>query len=157
MILVEGDPRLRQPAARVDHVDPADLAEMAEALAAFRREHGFGRGLAAPQLGIGRRLIVLDLGNGPFFLVNPEIIWRSPELFELWDDCFSVPDKLARVRRHRSITVSHGGQLWERLPEAHAELVQHEIDHLDGILMTDRALDVRPSTERAALIDSQRA
>jgi peptide deformylase len=61
------------------------------ALTAFRARHGFGRGIAAPQLGLGRRILALDLGAGPFPLYNPEITWRSDDTFELWDDCFSVP------------------------------------------------------------------
>ncbi len=163
-ILLEGDPRLRRPSLPIDAVDGATRGQIEgcfATLAELRRRHGFGRGLAAPQLGIGRRLIAVDLGAGPFAVLNPEITWRSQETFELWDDCFSVPDKLARVRRHRSISLDYRDdrlrpRRWERLPPDLSELLQHEIDHLDGVLMTDRALEVRPASERAALVDSAR-
>jgi peptide deformylase len=166
-ILIEGDPRLRAVAAPVaaldDHVR-RDAAEAVATLTAFRARHGFGRGLAAPQIGVSRRLIALDVGAGPFVVFNPEITFRSPELFEVWDDCFSVPDKLVRVRRHLTISLVYRDdgfreRVWERLPPDLAELLQHEVDHLDGILMTDRATGddaVRPASERAALVDAVR-
>lgn len=163
-ILVEGDPRLRQPSLPIESIDGPTRGQIEgcfATLAEFRRRNGFGRALAAPQVGIGRRLIAIELGAGPFAVVNPEITWRSEETFELWDDCFSVPDKLARVRRHRSISLDYRDdrfrpRRWERLPADLSELLQHEIDHLDGVLMTDRALEVRPASERASLVDSAR-
>jgi threonine dehydratase/peptide deformylase len=166
-VLVDGDPRLRAPAAAVGDLDAAaraDAAVLAATLAALRTRHGFGRGLAAPQLGIGRRMIALDLGAGPFVLFDPRLAWRSPELFEVWDDCFSVPDRLVRVRRHASVTVVYRDargrvRRWERLPPDLAELLQHELDHLDGVLMLDRAIDaaaIRPAADRAELVDAAR-
>jgi peptide deformylase len=147
-ILPLGDPRLRRRCEPVpDVADPEFLAENARlqaALEAFRREHGFGRGVAAPQLGIPRRLIALNLGQGTFSLVNPEITWRSQETFTLWDDCMCFPTLLVRVRRHCSISLDYLDlegkvQHWANLGQAESELLQHECDHLDGILATDRA------------------
>jgi len=147
-ILPLGDPRLRELAEPVaDPRDPVFLAESARlqaVLEAFRREHGFGRGVAAPQIGIPKRFIALNLGQGARTLVNPELTWRSPETFTLWDDCMCFPWLLVRVRRHRSVSLSfldEEGERreWERLGQAESELVQHELDHLDGILATDRA------------------
>jgi peptide deformylase len=166
-ILIEGDARLRHPARPIESLGPEairDIARCFATLAAFRREHGFGRALAAPQVGIPLRLIAIDLGAGPFAVINPSIHWRSNETFELWDDCFSVPEKIVRVRRHRSISLDCRDEQfrirrWDRLPPDLAELLQHEIDHLDGILMTDRAVSasaVRPASERAELIDAAR-
>ncbi len=132
-ILTEGDARLRQPARPVESLGGETIREVARCfatLAAFRRRHGFGRALAAPQLGIPLRLIAVDLGAGPFAVINPQIRWRSEETFELWDDCFSVPDKIVRVRRHRSISLDCRDEQfrirrWERLPPDLAELLQH--------------------------------
>ncbi|MDR3672387.1 MAG: peptide deformylase [Holophaga sp.] len=147
-ILPLGDPRLRLKAQSVpDLQDPAFRAENAElqdVLEAFRKEHGFGRGVAAPQIGVSKRFIALNLGQGPFSLINPEITWRSPETFTLWDDCMCFPWLLVRVRRHRSISVRFldergASQHWEHLGQAESELIQHEYDHLDGILATDLA------------------
>lgn len=163
-VLVKGDARLRIPCAAVGELDAAVLADAAAltaTLQSLRARHGFGRALAAPQIGVMRRMIAVDLGAGPFVMFDPETTWRSSEMFEVWDDCFSVPDDLVRVRRHRSVSVTYrdiGGRLrpWERLPPDLAELMQHELDHLDGVLMIDRALDetaIRPVAERGALVD----
>ncbi len=166
-ILVLGDPRLRMPAEAVGGSYPAlaeDIACVLRALAAARAQHGFGRALAAPQIGIARRIIAVDLGAGPFVILDPEIVWRSPETFLVWDDCFSLPEQLVRVRRHVSISLRfRDGALtdrrWEELPSDLAELMQHEIDHLDGVLMVDRAEGedaVQPMSRRAELIDMAR-
>jgi peptide deformylase len=164
-ILVLGDPRLRQACEEVVQVDERDLEQLAAALGDARTRLGFGRAIAAPQVGIARRIILVDLGAGPFAVINPEITWRSDETFELWDDCFSVPDRLVRVRRHRSISlVFHDRGFrrreWRALPEDLAELLQHEIDHLDGKLMVDRAVGddaTRPIGERSTLVAPARA
>jgi len=166
-ILVEGDSRLHAvsaPIAALDAQTRRDIAHAVATLQEFRRRHGFGRALAAPQIGIARRLIAVDLGAGPFAVLNPQIVFRSEERFEVWDDCFSVPDKLVRVLRHRSISMvyrddSFRERRWELLPEDLSELLQHETDHLDGILMTQRAHGadpVRPASERAGLVDAAR-
>src|SRR5687767_14514817 len=86
----------------------------------------------------------MDLGAEPFILINPEIVWRSDDTFPVWDDCLSVPDILVRVRRHTSISLTYRDhrfrlRQWSRLPPDLSELVQHEVDHLDGVLMTERA------------------
>jgi peptide deformylase len=158
-VLPLGDPRLRLTAAPV--ADPANPAtrtaglRLMAALESFRRTHGFGRGIAAPQIGIPFRFIALNLGEGPFILLNPEIAWRSAETYTLWDDCMCFPDLLVRVRRHRAVTVrwtdaAGQPQVWERLEPALSELLQHEIDHLDGILAVDRAEGTNAIVRRAA-------
>jgi threonine dehydratase len=166
-ILTEGDERLRRPCAPVAAIDATtrdELEVLCRTLTRFRRQHGFGRAIAAPQIGIARRAIALDLGAGPFVLLNPEIVWRSEETFELWDDCFSVPDKLVRVRRHASISLTYRDSRfrlrhWSGLRRDLSELLQHEIDHLDGVLMTDRAIGpdaIQPAARRATLVDVAR-
>src|SRR5436190_8541078 len=160
-VLVIGDPRLRtrcEPVAAGYPGLAADVARLAEALRELRERTGFGRALAAPQLGIARRIVVMDLGAGPFALIDPEIAWRSDEMFDVWDDCFSVPDRLVRVRRHRSISLAFRDdalrpRAWTRLPADLPELAQHELDHLDGVLMTDRGLAEAPAARRAELVE----
>jgi peptide deformylase len=163
-VLVAGDPRLRgraQPVAAITPDIRDAIADVVDTLAAVRARHGFGRALAAPQIGIAKRIIAVDLGAGPFAVVNPEIRARSDDTFEVWDDCFSVPDELVRVRRHASVTIEYRDarfrdRLWRDLPRDLAELMQHELDHLDGVLMTDRALERRPAAERTGLIERPR-
>ncbi|HUR81831.1 MAG TPA: peptide deformylase, partial [Thermoanaerobaculia bacterium] len=87
-------------------------------------------------------------GRGTFFVVNPVVTWRSGETFTMWDDCMSFPDLLVRVPRFRSLSLryvdEHGeAKDWPELDAAASELLQHEIDHLDGVLAVDRALDAR--------------
>lgn len=140
------------------------IADLHRALTAFQASHGYGRAIAAPQIGVPKRLIAMNLGAGPLTLVNPEIIDSSDELFELWDDCMSVPGHVVRVERHRSISVRYLDELgrqrmWRDVSESMSELLQHEIDHLDGSLMLDRALDddsIRPASEHGQLVDAGR-
>jgi peptide deformylase len=147
-ILPLGDPRLRQAAQPVTDIGApglgAELARLKAELDDFRTVHGFGRGVAAPQIGIGKRFIAINLGQGTRCLLNPRITWRSPETFTLWDDCMCFPTLLVKVRRHRSISLTFldergQEQSWERLGQAESELLQHECDHLDGVLAIDLA------------------
>ena len=167
-ILTKGDPLLAQTSQPVEWPDErlvAYIDVLRTALHDFRDQHGFGRAIAAPQVGISKRIVYLHVDRWQGAIVNPQITWRSTEQFALWDDCLSVPDIVVRVMRHRSISVTFcdtqgDGHRWENLPEDLSELLQHEIDHLDGVLMTDRAIDansIRPISERAALIDAVRA
>ena len=147
-VLLVGDPRLRRVAAPVSRTEPGladDVARLHATLARFRAEHGFGRAVSATQIGVGQRFIALNLGDGPFTMFNPVIAWRSGETFTLWDDCMSFPFLLVRVVRDASISVEFEDeagcrQRWERLDRATSELLQHEIDHLDGVLALDRAV-----------------
>lgn len=150
-----GDPVLRVACAPVGGLDAklaAAGARLQATLQAFRASHGFGRGIAAPQIGVPRRLVALDLGatpypdggSGPLLLLDPELTWRSEDTFTLWDDCMSFPSLLVRVRRHASVSLAFRdaegrARTWQRVEPALAELLQHELDHLDGILALDRA------------------
>lgn len=143
-----GDPVLRASARAVDDVhDPAfarDTAALLTALEEFRRRHGFGRAIAAPQIGVSLRVVAANLGAGPFLLVNPAITTRSDETFTLWDDCMSFPWLMVRLRRHRTVSLAYTdawGQPhdWQDLDPQTSELMQHELDHLDGVLALDRA------------------
>jgi len=154
-IVLLGDARLRKLSRRVTVSEPAvsDAGEtLKETLRLFRARHGFGRAIASPQIGANLRLLACHLERGPlaqgktFLMLNPEIIWHSQETFTLWDDCLSFPDLLVRVRRHSSISVRYTSEtgetvVAEHLDAATAELLQHEIDHLDGRLAVDLALD----------------
>lgn len=153
-VLQLGDPLLRKKAAKV--ADPTargihDLVQdLADTLAQWRSATGYGRGIAAPQLGELRRVIFLKLpGADPWPLVNPEIIDSSEEKIIVWDACLSFLSIFMQVERHREVTVRYQTLQGEtREFEAGdernlSELVQHEIDHLDGILAIDRVVDVK--------------
>mgnify|MGYP002859248957 CR=1 FL=1 len=147
-VLLLGDPRLRARCEPVeDPRDPAfreEARRLVQALLDFRAQHGFGRGIAAPQLGLLRRFIALRWGGQVEVLVNPEVEAWSPATFTLWDDCMCFPDRLVRVRRHlgltlRWTTLEGESRRCEVRDPALAELLQHELDHLDGVLALDRA------------------
>ncbi|TDJ17573.1 MAG: peptide deformylase [Gammaproteobacteria bacterium] len=149
-VLLLGNPALRKVCRSVDDVNNTDYrydcARLHATLKAFRTEHGFGRAISAPQIGVALRFIAVNLGDGPFTMINPEITWSSPETFTMWDDCMSFPFLLVRVRRQRAISVRYldddgNIRVMDKLDQSTSELLQHEIDHLDGILAVDHALD----------------
>ncbi len=157
-VLQIGDPKLRRISEAVsDFHDPIfkeDCQKLHRELESFREQYGFGRAIAAPQIDIPRRLIAANLGEGPITLVNPEITWRSQETMTLWDDCMSFPMLLVRVKRHASISIrfkNEAGELqtWDRLPKDLSELFQHEIDHLEGVLAMDLALNKEAIVSRS--------
>ncbi|MBW3467806.1 peptide deformylase [Arthrospiribacter ruber] len=147
-ILKLGDPRLYEVC---DPVQKEELPmvkqwvnDLHEAMEDIRAKYGFGRGIAAPQLGIMKRLFYLNLDR-PYVIINPEIVNPSEEVFELWDDCMSFPNLFVKVKRHQSLTLEYLDENWEKqswqVEGAISELVQHEYDHLDGVLCTMRAID----------------
>lgn len=147
-VVLIGDPRLRQTANAVDP-DAAtwrqDAVDLADTLADLKARLGFGRGLAGPQIGSPWRLIAFECRLGRFVAVNPRITWRSDETSSVQDDCFSIPGRKVPVTRSRSVSfecldLDGHARVFERLEPDLAELVQHEVDHLDGVLMVDRAI-----------------
>jgi peptide deformylase len=149
-VLLLGDPRLRQPCRPVLDFEAPGFRDhgrrLRGALDRFRSEHGFGRAIAAPQIGIPLRMIAMNLGRGSFLLVNPELTRPSAKRFTLWDDCMSFSWLMVRLDRNMSVNLRYqdeGGE-WisqENVGQDVSELLQHEVDHLDGILALDRALD----------------
>jgi peptide deformylase len=149
-ILQLGNPALRQPSARVAEPDaPAVRAlstDLRDTLLAHRSRTGWGRGIAAPQLATLERVVHVEL-DGSRTLVNPVITARSDETMEVWDFCFSYFSIVFPVRRNVLVEVKfQDPQGRDRSLEATghlAELLQHEIDHLDGVLAIDRVTDVK--------------
>ncbi|HEY6952384.1 MAG TPA: peptide deformylase [Bacteroidota bacterium] len=149
-IALLGNPVLRKKCQPVKDVESAEtrscIADLRDTLAEFRSTHGFGRGIAAPQIGAPRQLLYIN-SDYVGALINPRITQRSKRTFTLWDDCFSFPDILVKVERSYSIHVSfkdgEGTSRQLKASGALSELLQHEIDHLNGILAIDRAIDSR--------------
>ena len=158
-VLQLGDPGLREVAKRVS--DPAAseiralVEDLSDTLDYWRKTTGYGRGIAAPQLRVNLRVIFLRLpGEAAWSLVNPEITWRSAEKIVVWDACLSFLSIFMQVERHREITVRYqdlGGE-WQEVRATEernlSELLQHEIDHLDGILAVDRITDIKTMCTR---------
>lgn len=143
-----GDPRLYEVCKPVQkdelHLVDDWVKDLHDAMEDIRRVYGFGRGIAAPQLGIMKRLFYLNLDR-PYIIINPVLKNQSQEMFELWDDCMSFPNLLVKVKRHQSLTLEYLDENWEKqfwdVSNDISELVQHEYDHLNGVLCTMRAID----------------
>ncbi len=158
-VLQLGDPGLREIAKKVeDPTAPAVRAlveDLADTLAYWRETTGYGRGIAAPQIGANWRVIFLRLpGEDPWPLVNPEITERSKEKIVVWDACLSFLSIFMQVERHREINVRYQdlrGE-WQEVQAGVernlSELLRHEIDHLNGILAVDRITDIRTMCTR---------
>ncbi len=147
-ILLLGDPRLYEKCTPVEPSELADLKPivdgMANVILEFRAKYSAGRAIAAPQVGVMKRLIVLNIDQ-PVAIINPELFDCSEEMMELWDDCMSFPNLLVRLKRHRYCRMKFRDLQWNEhvweLKDSFSELMQHEYDHLDGILAISRAID----------------
>ena len=147
-LLLLGDPRLYEvcePILQSELPLVKDwVANLDNVMKEVRAKHNFGRAIAAPQLGIMKRLIYMNIDK-PVVFINPELTDLSEDLFELWDDCMSFPNLLVKVKRHQSLTIKYLDESWQpqewKMENDLSELLQHEYDHLDGILCTMRAVD----------------
>ena len=148
-ILKLGDPVLLQKAQPVNKEELSQLIpffeKMNRLILEFRGKYGRGRAIAAPQIGLMKRIICINTGKLQV-LINPVIEDASDEMMEVWDDCMSFPNLLVNLKRHRKITLSFldinfENQVWH-LEDDMSELLQHEYDHLDGILAISRAEDI---------------
>lgn len=149
-ILTAPDPRLKQAAAPVDKVDGGLRRLMDDMLETMYAAPGIG--LAAPQVGVGKRIIVIDIARedepkAPLRLVNPEILWVSDDDAVYEEGCLSVPDHYAEVARPAEAKIRYLDEYGE-IRELHATdflatVIQHEIDHLDGILFIDHLSQLR--------------
>ena len=149
-ILLLGNPKLYEVSTQVEQDElPALLPQIQilwDSILDVRNTYGFGRAIAAPQIGLQKRIICLNIDQ-PVALINPELSDLSTEMFELWDDCMSFPNLLVKIKRHKSLTLTFYDLNWEKqtwyLKDDLSELIQHEFDHLNGILATQRAVDAK--------------
>jgi peptide deformylase len=147
-ILQLGNPTLRVNCKRVASFESHELlsltSDLRDTLYDFESRHGFGRGIAAPQIGVTQRVIFIHVDE-PVALVNPVIVKRDRKLMTLWDDCFSFPNLLVKVRRNISVEVRYQDENGKshklNAQGGLSELLQHEIDHINGTLAVDRAVD----------------
>lgn len=147
-ILLLGDPRLYEIAEEVKREELEGLRpafeDLFDCIRGVRRDYGFGRAIAAPQIGLQKRVICI-LTDKPYVILNPTLEFIGQEQMELMDDCMSFPNLLVRVRRRRYCILRYRDENWNlqemRMDDDMAELIQHEYDHLDGILATMRAVD----------------
>ncbi len=138
-------PILKKKAQKVEKVDDDMRKFLDDMLETMYADAGVG--LAAPQVGVSKRVVVIDISHeeekmDPLYMVNPEIIWKSEEMVCGEEGCLSVPDQRAEVERFAAVKVKYldyNGKEQELLAEDFLAIaVQHELDHLDGILYIDR-------------------
>ena len=155
-VLRMGDPRLLEKSAPVERFGTPELAGL---LADMRDTMAYlnGAGLAAPQIGVGLRVVIFGVKSNPRYpqvgeipdtvLINPELTPLGAELEEDWEGCLSVPGMRGAVPRYRRLRYAgfdEQGRRFERTVDGfHARVVQHECDHLDGVLYPMRIRDLR--------------
>lgn len=120
------------------------VGDLHDTMFEYKRVHGAGRAIAAPQIGIQKRLLYMYIDH-PVVFINPVLRFLSDEKMTVMDDCMSFPGLLVEVERYRECVVEYFDMSWEKrqihLKGDLAELIQHEYDHLDGILSTMRAVN----------------
>jgi len=149
-ILLLGDPQLYTRCTEIRQEDITHMREVVQdlhdTLTDFRKCHGMGRAIAAPQIGVLSRLIYVHITH-PVVLINPELHFKGEAMMEVWDDCMSFPMLLVKVKRYCGCEVTYRDLSWDEhtwsVEGALSELIQHEYDHLEGILAVSRAIDER--------------
>ena len=157
-ILLLGDPALYEVSEPVTEEELPQLRGVVEdlhdTLMAFRRKYHAGRAIAAPQIGVRKRLLYMCIDH-PVVFLNPMLEPLGTETMEVMDDCMSFPGLLVKVQRARRCRIRYRDMDWNQqemiLEGDLSELLQHEYDHLDGILATMRALDSRSYFLKEAL------
>ncbi len=143
-----GNPKLYQISSPVEKRELSQLSpviqDLHDTLLAFRNQFHAGRAIAAPQIGIHKRIVYMYI-NQPTVFINPVLKLIGDEEIEVMDDCMSFPNLLVKVRRHKKSRILYRDMKWNEqemvLEGDLSELLQHEYDHLDGILATMRAID----------------
>lgn len=153
-IRVIGDDLLKKKSREVTEIDDK-IRQLLDDMLDTLHQTGDGIGLAAPQVGVLKRVIVVDLSNeeegvGPYKLINPVIIKRKGEQV-CREGCLSIPGKLGDVTRPKEVTVEalneNGEKVVLKAKDLLAVVLCHEIDHLDGVLFVDRATELFDADE----------
>ena len=165
-IVTVPNPVLRRKARKITTFDKDLQVLIDDMIETMRAAPGVG--LAAPQVGISQRLIVVEYGEGEeedenvprklYVVINPEIVEASPEMVTGVEGCLSIPRMVGEVERHERIVVKglnrYGKPVKYKLSGWVARIFQHEIDHLDGVLYTDRATSVWVPKEEEEVQDN---
>lgn len=147
-ILLLGNPKLYEVSEPVseqelDYIESV-VDDLHDTMLDFRKTYGAGRAIAAPQIDVMKRLIYMHI-DAPVIFINPVLKNKSLEMMEVWDDCMCFPDLLVKVSRHQTCEIHYRDMQWHEnvmhLSGDLSELLQHEYDHLDGILAVSRAID----------------
>lgn len=147
-ILLLGNPKLYESCTPVKKGELKEIKDVVtdlhDTLMDFRNKYNAGRAIAAPQIGVMKRLVYMHIKSAVVF-INPVLEDFSRKTIQLWDDCMSFPDILVKVKRHENCRITFRDLKWKKhsmiLEEDLSELLQHEVDHLNGILAIQRAIN----------------
>lgn len=147
-ILRLGNPKLYEVCAPVSKNELTELQpiirDLRKSLEVYRERHGYGRAISAPEIGIMKRIIYLEIDQ-PRIFINPVIFQQSVDMITCWENCTCSPDLLVRIRRPRSCKITYWDEEWSKKTEvlkgAISQLLQHQCDHLFGILPLSKAVN----------------
>lgn len=146
-VLLLGNPKLYEVSKTIEQNEVESLKPVIEdlhdTLLDFRSRYNAGRAIAAPQIGVMKRMIYMHIDK-PVVFINPTLDMKSAEMMEVWDDCLCFPDLLVKVLRHKECRINYLDLNWQEcsmnLKDDLSELIQHEYDHLEGVLAVSLAL-----------------
>lgn len=147
-ILLLGNPNLYKVSKEVKEEEIQLLKnieiDLHDTLMNYRKVHGAGRAIAAPQIGIEKRILYMNIDK-PILIVNPTLTFPDSEKIQVMDDCMSFPNLIVKVERYKNCILHYKDRNFNDckmiLKDDLSELIQHEYDHLDGILATMRGID----------------
>jgi peptide deformylase len=149
-VLLIGNPKLREKSAEITEFDDDELLniqiDLKDTLTHLQQTKGLGRALAAPQIGYPKKIFFMQTPKRSLVMINPRIIKKSEETVDVWDSCYCFDLAFfVKIKRYKHIEVEFstkvGSTIVEKFEGDESELFQHEIDHLNGILATDRLED----------------
>ncbi len=149
-VLMIGNPKLREKSSNITDFTGEFIEivqDLKDTLSYLQDQKNIGRALAAPQIGHMKKIVYYNSDDDEILMVNPEIIWESEEMFDVWDSCFSFDVAFfINIARHKSIKVKYQNEkgkedIIKQFDDDLSELFQHEIDHLYGKLATDYLVD----------------
>ncbi|MGK0467019.1 peptide deformylase [Clostridium sp.] len=148
-ILLLGNENLYKVCSEVskDEINKVEqvVEDLHDTMVNFSEKYGFGRAIAAPQINELYRIIYVNFNNTSIAFINPRLEFTEDEKFELWDDCMSYPGLEVRLYRYKTCKIHYKDMEWADCSISFtgdlAELIQHEYDHLDGILAVQKAID----------------
>jgi peptide deformylase len=152
-IVKDGDPVLRARAKEVPlkEIGTKEFAQLLEDMLETMYDAN-GVGIAAPQVGVGKRVFIAESSEGPIALINPVFTKKSWKLLKGEEGCLSVPGKFDKLRRFKTVTVaaltSEGKEVTFTADDFFARVLQHEMDHLDGFLYVDRVKEQKEEEKK---------
>lgn len=157
-ILLLGNEKLYEPSKEVQREELQSLdqiiRDLHDTLMDFREKYHAGRAVAAPQIGVQKRILYMYIDT-PVVFINPVLSFPDDEKMDVMDDCMSFPGLLVKVERYRRCIIRYKDEKWNdcemKLEGDLSELLQHEYDHLDGILAVMRAKDEKSLFIKGAL------